>query len=215
MTGTKAEALHLFCTSQGHAFTRFDYRGHGTSGGSFEDLAISDWLDDATRVLDQATEGKQVLVGSSMGGWIALLLALRRPERVRALIGIAAAPDFPTALMEPEFTSDQRATLARDGRLLRPSLYGDPYPITARLIEDGRRHALLGSPIPLACPIRLLQGMEDPDVPWRHALRLVEALAGGDVRLALVKDGDHRLSRPADLALLEETLAPLLREDRG
>lgn len=212
MTGSKALALRDACAARGRAFLRFDYGGHGASGGRFEDGTIGSWAEDALAVFDALTEGPQILVGSSMGGWISLLLALRRPARVAGLIGIAPAPDFTETLMRPAFSEEQRAMLLRDGVLHLPSQYGDPVPVTRALIEDGRRHLLLGAPIPLTCPVRILQGMQDPDVPWRHALRLVDALAGSDVRLTLVKDGDHRLSRPEDLRLLEETLEALLTQ---
>ena len=148
-----------------------------------------------------------------MGGWIALLLARRMA--VRAVVGIAPAPDFTEDLMWAEFTPEQRAAIERDGLWMRPSEYGAPYPITRALIEDGRRHLLLRGPLALEVPLRILQGQQDPDVPWDHALRIAKAVTGGDVRVQLIKDGDHRLSRPQDLALLGETLAPLLREDAG
>ncbi|HEY4250589.1 MAG TPA: alpha/beta hydrolase [Roseomonas sp.] len=211
MAGTKAEALAECCAARGTPFLRLDYSGHGASGGRFEAGCIGDWAEDAAFLLERLTEGPQILVGSSMGGWIALLLARRFPARLHALIGIAPAPDFTRALMWPEFSEGQRAALLRDGMILRPSDYGDPYPITRRLIEDGDRHLLLDAGIALAAPVRILQGMLDPDVPWRHALRLVDAIQGEDVRLTLIKDGDHRLSRPQDLVLLERTLAEFLQ----
>ena len=145
-----------------------------------------------------------------MGGWIALLLAIARPARVAGLIGIAAAPDFTETLMWDAMMPADRATLARDGVLLIPSAYGDPTPITQRLIEDGRNHLLLGQPIPITCPVRLIQGQRDPDVPWETALRLADRLESADVQITLIKDGDHRLSRPQDLDALETALAPLL-----
>jgi len=209
MQGSKAIALRDHCAAAGRALLRFDYSGHGASTGRFEDGTIGQWAADAIAVLDALTEGPQVLVGSSMGGWIALLVARARPDRVAALIGIAPAPDFTTELMWPAFTEAQRAEIIGKGVLHLPSQYGDPTPITRALIEDGPRHNLLGTPIPLRCPVRILQGMRDPDVPWRHALRLVEAIEGDDVRLHLIKDGDHRLSRPEDLALLTQTLDQL------
>jgi pimeloyl-ACP methyl ester carboxylesterase len=209
MGGTKALALRDACAARGRAFLRFDYSGHGESEGRFEDGTIGQWTEDALALFDALTEGPQILVGSSMGGWIATLLAVRRPERVAALIGLAPAPDFTEALMWPAFTPAQREVVLRDGVLHLPSQYGEPTPITRALIEDGRTHLLLDKPIPLPCPVRILQGMADPDVPWRHALRLVEALESDDVRLHLVKGGDHRLSRPEDLRLLVETLDQL------
>jgi hypothetical protein len=210
MEGSKALRLRDHCAATGRAFLRLDYSGHGISGGTFEDGTIGTWTDDAARVIEARAPGPLVLIGSSMGGWIALLLARRwGMARVRALIGIAAAPDFTEALIPAELTEADRAVLARDGVLLRPSDYGAPIPLTARLLEEARRHLLLPGPIPYGGPVRLLQGMDDPDVPWRHALRIMEALPGPDARLTLVKDGDHRLSRPADLALLTRTLDDL------
>ncbi|NMJ44202.1 alpha/beta hydrolase [Roseomonas sp. JC162] len=211
MTGSKAEFLAGWCEARGTPFLRFDYSGHGASGGRFVDGTIGRWAEDAARVVAALTDGPQVLVGSSMGGWIALLLARRMA--IRALVGIAPAPDFTEDLMWAGFTPEQRATIERDGVWHRPSAYGDPYPITRALIEDGRNHLLLRAPIALDVSVRILQGQQDPDVPWRHALRIAEAVTGGDVRVHLIKHGDHRLSRPQDLALLGETLAPLLRED--
>ncbi len=211
MTGEKASALDAFCRRRGRAFLRFDYRGHGASGGRFEEAAISDWLADTLAALDRLTEGPQVLVGSSMGGWLMLLAALARPERVHALIGIASAPDF-VRRMETALTADQRRDLDRQGFFLRPSEYGDgPYTITKALIEDGKRHCLLDGPIPIGAPVRLLHGMRDDAVPWRDSLRLAGCLDSEDVRTVFVKDGDHRLSRPADLALLATVLEGLLR----
>jgi pimeloyl-ACP methyl ester carboxylesterase len=210
MEGSKAIALRDHCAATGRALLRFDYGGHGASAGRFEDGTIGQWAADAIAVLDALTEGKQLLVGSSMGGWIALLVARARPDRVAGLIGIAPAPDFTTALMWPAFDDAQRAEIMQRGVVHMPSQYGEPTPITRALIEDGRHHNLLDAPIPLRCPVRILQGMRDPDVPWRHALRLVDALEGDDVRLHLIKDGDHRLSRPEDLALLTQTLDQLL-----
>lgn len=213
MTGSKAEFLAGWCEARGTPFLRFDYSGHGESGGRFVDGTIGRWAADAACVLDALAPGPQVLVGSSMGGWIALLLAGRRAPH--ALVGIAPAPDFTEDLMWAGFTPGTRAMIERDGVWHRPSDYGAPYPITRALIEDGRDHLLLRGPIALDVPVRILQGMEDPDVPWRHALRIADAITGGDVRVTLVKDGDHRLSRPQDLALLGETLAPLLLQDGG
>jgi pimeloyl-ACP methyl ester carboxylesterase len=213
MTGAKASHLAAWCAARGRAFLRFDYSGHGASGGRFEDGTIGAWIADALLALDALTEGPQVLVGSSMGGWIALHLALRRPERLAGLIGVAAAPDFTEELIRNRLPPETRGILAREGVWRRPSEYGDPYPITRALIEDGRKHLLLGTPIPIRAPARLLHGMRDADVPWEMSLRLAERLEGEDVRVALVKAGDHRLSGPAELDLLTSTLAPLLGED--
>ena len=213
MDGAKALETEAFCTARGLACLRLDYSGHGASGGAFTDGTIGCWTDDALLLIDALTDGPLVLVGSSMGGWIALLAALARPERIAALVGIAAAPDFTEDLMWAAMMPAERAQLACDGVLPVPSEYGDPYPVTLALIEDGRRHRLLDSPIPLRCPVRLLQGMRDADVPWETAMRLSGQLESDDVQVTLVKDGDHRLSRPADLALLRRTLAGLLLQD--
>ncbi|MDB5374664.1 MAG: hypothetical protein JWP04_3306 [Belnapia sp.] len=212
MTGSKAADLAEYCAGTGRAFLRLDYSGHGASGGRFEDGSIGRWADDAAAVIGALTVGPQVLVGSSMGGWIGLLLALRLPERVAALVGIAAAPDF-TARIESLLPAEIRAIIARDGVWQRPSQYGAPYPITRHLLEEGRRHLLLDRPVPLTIPLRLLQGQQDPDVPWETALRIAAAVTGADVEVVLVKDGDHRLSRPQDLLLLRRVVGALLRED--
>jgi pimeloyl-ACP methyl ester carboxylesterase len=215
MNGDKATALAAFCAARGQAMLRLDYSGHGASGGRFEDGTIGRWTEDALAIIDRQSDGPLVLVGSSMGGWIALLAALARPERVAALIGIAAAPDFTEALMWEAMTFEERATLMRDGVLHAPSQYGEPYPITRGLIEDGRTHLLLNDPIALDCPVRLLHGQQDPDVPWEMALRIAEQITGKDVQVTLVKDGDHRLSRPQDLALLCRTVTQLLDAGGG
>jgi len=211
MTGTKATALEAHVGGRGHGFLRFDYRGHGQSTGRFEDGTIGRWRDDALAAIDALTEGPQILVGSSMGGWIALLVALARPERVTGLVGIAAAPDFTEDLMWAEFDGDQRTALEQDGRLQLPSEYSEePGIVTMELIEDGRGHLLLRAPIPIRVPVRLLHGMRDPDVPYRHALTLADRLEGDDVQIRLIKDGDHRLSTGRDLAILSDTLDALL-----
>ncbi|MCX8132921.1 MAG: alpha/beta hydrolase [Roseococcus sp.] len=215
MTGSKAEYLAGWCAARGRAFLRFDYSGHGASGGRFEEGTIGRWAADAEAALAALTEGPQVLVGSSMGGWIAALLALRHPARVAGLIGIAPAPDFTEELMWARFPEPVRAAILRDGQWLRPSEYGPPIPITRALIEEGRNHLLLGAPIPIAAPVRLLHGQQDPDVPWQHSLRLAERITGGDVEVTLVKQGDHRLSTPAQLALLGRTLGALLARLEG
>jgi pimeloyl-ACP methyl ester carboxylesterase len=213
MTGEKATALASYCAARGQAMLRFDYSGHGASGGRFEEGTIGRWAEDALAVIDRASEGPLLLVGSSMGGWIALLAARARPGRVVGLLGIAAAPDFTEVLMWQAMTFEQRATLMSSGVLHVPSQYGDPYPITRALIEDGRNHLLLHEPVALDRPVRLLHGQRDPDVPWEFALRIADQVTSSDVRVILVKDGDHRLSRPQDLALLCQTLSPLLGED--
>lgn len=213
MTGSKASALAAFCAARGQAMLRLDYSGHGASGGVFTDGGIGIWTRDAAAVIDHVAEGKLLLVGSSMGGWIALLLALARGESVMGLVGVAAAPDFTERLIWDSLMPRERDTLLATGRLEVPSDYGAPLVITRTLIEDGRRHLLLGGPIPLACPVRLLQGQRDADVPWETALTLATQLQGGDVQVTLIKDGDHRLSRPEDLALLCRTVGGLLGED--
>jgi pimeloyl-ACP methyl ester carboxylesterase len=215
MTGTKATVLDGFCAARGQGFLRFDYAGHGASGGAFADGTIGSWTADALAVIDAAAaDGPLVLVGSSMGGWIALLVALARPDRVAGLIGVAAAPDFTEALMWEAMTFEERARLMAHGSISVPNPYGPPTPVTRALIEDGRRHLLLtGAPIGLRCPVRLLHGQADREVPWELALRTAEAIGGGDVQVTLLKDGDHRLSRPADLALLERTVDALLGEN--
>jgi pimeloyl-ACP methyl ester carboxylesterase len=213
MNGEKASALAAFCAGRGQAMLRFDYSGHGASGGRFEDGSIGRWTADALAMIDQHSEGPLILIGSSMGGWIALLAALDRRERVAAVIGIAAAPDFTEALMWSAMSFEERAALMSDGIIHVPSRYGEPSPITRALIEDGRNHLLLNDAIALDCPVRLLHGQCDPDVPWEMSLRIAELLTGEDVQVLLVKDGDHRLSRPSDLMLLCRTLAALLGGD--
>jgi pimeloyl-ACP methyl ester carboxylesterase len=213
MAGAKATALAERCAARGQAMLRFDYSGHGVSDGAFADGSIGRWSADAMAVIDAATDGPLLLVGSSMGGWIALLVARARPGRVVGLVGIAAAPDFTERLMWAAMTPDEQARLRRDGRIEVPSEYGAPYPITLELIEDGRRHLVLDGPIALDCPVRLLQGERDADVPWETALELSRRMASQDVRVVLIKDGDHRLSRPADLTLLCETVTSLLGEN--
>jgi len=209
MEGTKALALEAHCVAQGRPFVRFDYSGHGASSGRFEDGTIGRWADDAITVLDALTVGPQVLVGSSMGGWLMLLATRARPARVAGLVGVAAAPDFTEDVIAGLDESGRHA-LFHDGVYLEPSPYADePTPITRRLIEAAKAHLLLAAPIPFRGPVRLLQGICDPDVPWQKALQLVAALESADVTLTLVKDGDHRLSRPADLVRLVETTETL------
>lgn len=210
MTGTKALRLEAHCRARGQAFTRFDYHGHGQSSGRFRDGTIGAWADDAVAVLDRVVEGPVVLVGSSMGGWIMLLVALARPERVKGLIGIAAAPDFTERLIRPALSAEQRATLARDGVLLQPSAYGEPLPITQALLDEGRDHLLLGAPIAIGCPVHLLHGQLDPDVPFQLGLELAQQLESRAVTVELVRDGDHRLSREADLRRLTAALDRML-----
>ena len=209
-TGDKATALAALCQERGQALLLFDYSGHGASGGAFTDGTIGRWAADALAVIDALTDGPLVLVGSSMGGWIGLLAALTRPGRLAGFVGVAAAPDFTEALMWETMLPAERATLERDGVLHVPSAYGEPTPITRALIEDGRAHLVMGAPIPLRCPVRLLHGQADADVPWETAVRLAQRVEGTDVQVMLVKDGGHRMSRPADLALLRAVIEPLL-----
>ncbi|MBS0332744.1 MAG: alpha/beta hydrolase [Proteobacteria bacterium] len=210
MAGTKAEALAAWALTENRAYIRFDYLGHGESSGDFqENGTITRWRADALAVIDEATEGPLVLVGSSMGGWIACLAAMARPERIAAMVLVAPAPDFTEKLMAPEIPPEGRADLEARGVWLRPSAYGDGgYPITRALLQDGARWSILGSePVPIEVPVRVLQGAEDPDVPWRHALELALAIKGQDVAFTLVKDGDHRLSRPQDIERLLAAVA--------
>lgn len=202
MAGTKAQALADWAQASGRAYLRFDYFGHGESGGDFREGTITRWREDALAVLDELIDGEAVLVGSSMGGWIACLAAMVRPERVKAMVLVAPAPDFTEKLMAPEIPPEGRRALRDEGVWLRPSEYGDPYPITAALLEDGARWSILPGPVPIEAPVRILQGGEDPDVPWRHALELAQAFKGPDVVFTLIKDGDHRLSRPQDIERL-------------
>lgn len=211
MTGGKALALEEHCRKQGYAFLRFDYRGHGESSGEFEDGCIGEWANDAIVALDEMTEGPQVLVGSSMGGWIMLLAALRRKERIAGLLGLAAAPDFTEDLIWDAFDNEQRAAMGRDGRVEIPNCYdNEPYHISRKLIDDGRNQLLLRAPIDLNIPVRLIQGMQDDDVPWATALRIAECLTTTDVEVQLVKDSGHRLSELHDLDRLCRTLDSLM-----
>jgi pimeloyl-ACP methyl ester carboxylesterase len=206
MAGTKALALDAHAAERGLAMRRFDYSGHGISGGRFEEGTISRWLEEALAVFDRTT-GKQILIGSSMGGWIALLLAeahrIAGKSRVGGIVLIAPAVDMTRALMWAEMDEAARATLMKEGRWMRPSDYStEPYPITKALIEDGDRHLFGSRLIETGCPVHIIQGLRDTDVPWRHATALVSRFASDDVVLTLIKDGDHRLSRPEDIERL-------------
>ena len=203
MTGTKAMALEAWAGRTGRAFVRFDYLGHGQSSGRFEDGTIGRWLDDSLAVLDQLTEGKLVLVGSSMGGWLSLLAARARPERLAGLVLIAAAPDFTERMLMKGLSPEDRERLQGEGRLERPSQYSpEPSVFTWKLIEEGRDHLLLDKKLALPCPVRLLHGQSDPDVPWEYSLQIAEHLEAPEVITTLIKGGDHRLSTPADIARL-------------
>ncbi|NNM70907.1 alpha/beta hydrolase [Enterovirga aerilata] len=219
MRATKAEALDAWAAETGRSFVRFDYSGHGESGGSFADGTISRWLEEGLAVLGAYAPKRPVLVGSSMGAWIATLAAIRLAAECgdrgpAGLVLIAPAIDFTERLMWDAFPADIRHTIETDGVYYRPSLYSDePYPITAKLILDGRRHLILDGPITTRAPIHILQGMRDPDVPWEHALSFVERLPGENVQLTLIKDGDHRLSRPEDLDRLVRAVEAVLRRE--
>jgi pimeloyl-ACP methyl ester carboxylesterase len=215
MAGTKALAVDGWAAEHGRACVRFDYSGHGESGGTFADGTIGRWLEESLAVFDGFCHGPQVVIGSSMGGWMALLLARallrRRPAELRAsvkgLVLIAPAPDFTEDLMWKGFSPQIRAEIETTGVWMRPSEYGEPYPITKGLIEDGRNHLLLGSAIDVGCPVRILQGAQDPDVPWQHAFALAHRLPSDDVVLTMIQDGDHRLSRPQDIARILAAVA--------
>jgi pimeloyl-ACP methyl ester carboxylesterase len=209
MTGTKAEALADWAKAKRRGYLRFDYFGHGESSGDFMRGTITRWREDALAVIDEMTEGPLVLVGSSMGGWIACLAALARPERTHAMVLIAPAPDFTTKLMPSRFPPEAHAAIRDAGVWMQPSEYGDPNPITRTLLEDGARWSILDSAVPIEAPVRILQGGEDPDVPWRHALELAQAIKSPDVVFSLIKDGDHRLSRPQDITRLVWELSSL------
>ncbi|MBB5372369.1 alpha/beta hydrolase [Acidocella aromatica] len=216
MSGTKATALLEICEHERLAMLRFDYSGHGRSGGEFIDGTIGSWAEDAAFIISQIVPQQELLiVGSSMGGWIALLLALRFKARLSGLLLIAPAPDFTERLVRPELTPEQLETLEKEGVLYQPSEYGNPLPLAKKLLDDGKDHLLLDAPIPLDCPVRILHGMRDADVPWKLSLTLAEQLETPDVRLTFVKDGDHRLSRPHDLGLLEGALRALLAQNGG
>jgi pimeloyl-ACP methyl ester carboxylesterase len=211
MTGIKATTLERWCRGRGHAFVRFDYSGHGASSGKFADGTIGRWAQEALEVLDRLTEGPQILVGSSMGAWLMLLAALARPDRIAALLGLACAADFTRYLLWERLDESLRERLRRERVISLPSPYGEPYIIALDLIEEAEQHRLLDRPeLPITCPVRLIHGMNDADVPWRTSLQVVERLTGSDVRLLLLKDGEHTLSRDQDLKLLTRVLGDLL-----
>jgi pimeloyl-ACP methyl ester carboxylesterase len=218
MVGTKAEALDAWAAAAGHEFTRHDYSGHGESGGRFEDGTISRWLAESLAVFRTFTHGRQILVGSSMGGWIALRMVqeLRKTgegERLAGLVLIAPAPDFTIELMEPQLTSRHRRELAERGFIEEPSEYSpEPNIYTLALFEDGLKNRVLEGIIETHCPVLVLQGMADPDVPYAHALKLLDHLPADDVTLSLIRDGDHRLSRPQDLDMLLRAVEGMMRQ---
>ena len=215
MQGIKALALDAWAVEHGRACVRFDYSGHGESGGAFIDGTIGRWLEESVAVFERFCAGPQVVIGSSMGGWMALLLAREIAKRqasrasLAGLVLIAPAPDFTEELMWKGFSSEQREEIETKGMWLRPSQYGEPYPITRALIEEGRNHLLLGSAIDVGCPVRILQGAQDPDVPWQHAFALTHRLPSDDVVLTMIQDGDHRLSRPQDIARILAAVAEI------
>jgi len=209
MSGLKASALADHCQQRNYAFVRFDYRGHGKSSGEFEDLTIAEWYDDALRIVDQIIDGPIVLIGSSMGGWVMSLVARARPERIVGMIGISVAPDFTHRVLEPSLSDQERSGLARDGVIYRPSEYDQqPYPVTARLLEQGQRYRVLEEDFSVRGPVRLVHGTGDVDVPWTLSLDLAERMQGDDIDVIVVKDADHRLSSKRDIqrlmALLDE-----------
>lgn len=207
MQGTKAQFLRDWCAARGAAMLRLDYSGHGASGGAFADGTIGRWTADARAVIDAVLPaGDIILAGSSMGGWIGLLLARALVARLAGFLGIAAAPDFTEDLMKPGLTEADRAALAQVGVAMLPNPYGPPTPITAALLDDGARNLVLRNPIPITAPVRLIHGQRDAEVPWRTSLHLAERIASEDVRVTLVKDGGHRLSRESDLALIGRIL---------
>ncbi|MEM6407083.1 MAG: alpha/beta hydrolase [Pseudomonadota bacterium] len=205
MQGTKAVHLEEWARAQGRAFLRFDYSGHGESSETFTDGCIGDWAQDAEEAITELTAGPQILVGSSMGGWISLLMAQRIPEKIAALVTIAAAPDFTEDSMWGGFSDAQKAELAA-GQVALPSDYGEPYIITKKLIEDGRNHLVLRRPLELPFPTCMLQGTDDADVDMSVALRLIAHATGPDIRLVVLKGGDHRFSDPVALKLIEDAI---------
>ncbi|MFT3689288.1 alpha/beta hydrolase [Paenirhodobacter sp.] len=210
MEGSKAVALSAWAAHAGRAFLRLDVSGHGRSGGRFEEGAIGDWFEDAVAAIRACTEGPQVLVGSSMGGWLSLLIAREHPELVAGLVTIAAAPDFTEDGFWAGFSPEQRRDLLEIGHVDLPSDYGDPYRISRRLIEEARERLVLRSPLPLPVPVRLLQGTEDSSVPVETALRLFHHASGGDIRLTLVKGAEHSFSTPDCLATIEAAIGEVL-----
>ncbi|MBY0407393.1 MAG: alpha/beta hydrolase [Rickettsiales bacterium] len=211
MTGSKATSLEAFCRAQGRRFLRFDYTGHGQSSGDFMQLHIGSWKQDAVDIITHLAPGENIIVGSSMGGWVMLLASLSMPEKVRGLLGIASAPDFTEDLIWKLFTPEKRHEMMQKGVVFAPNCYGnDPYPLTKTLIEEGRKHLLLEKQIPLSCPVRLIHGTADEDVPWQVSEKLMHRLHSTDVRLTLLKNAGHRLSEPHELAVIHAALAELL-----
>jgi pimeloyl-ACP methyl ester carboxylesterase len=205
MTGSKVTLLEAWAREAGHGFLAFDYSGHGQSDGDFKNGTISAWREDMLAAIDALTEGPQILVGSSMGGWMALLAAMARPERVAGLVLIAPAPDFTEKLMWPDLLPEEKKEILENGIYYQPSDYDEPLPLTKALFEDGKQWQIMDAPIAFSGPVRILQGMRDEPVPWQHAQRLVDVLTAEDLVFTLVKDGDHRLSRDEDIARLIAT----------
>ncbi|MEI7670245.1 MAG: alpha/beta hydrolase, partial [Pseudomonadota bacterium] len=210
MSGVKAMALENYCRKQGRAFIRFDYEGHGESSGKFEDGTIGKWTENALTILTELTKEPQILVGSSMGGWISLLLAKKRPNRIAAIVGIAAAPDFTERLIFDNLTKAQVKELDKKGKIMLASDYGEQYPITKDLIIDGRNHLLLNDKIPVNCPVTLLHGLKDIDVPWEISLETNKQLSSKDVKTILIENGDHRLSEPSDIKKIISVLGKMI-----
>jgi len=209
MTGKKAAWLEEQCEKRQQSYVRFDYRGHGLSGGAFEKATIGSRLQDALDILDSATQGPQILVGSSMGGWIMLLAALQRPDRVAGLVGIAAAPDFSEDVYKHVFTEEHRRHLEKTGLVYLPNETDKPYPLAKELFDEAKRHLLLHAKIAINAPVRLIHGKKDAEVPWKKSEKLKEQLTSPDVKITWVADGDHRLSRDQDLALIDEAVREL------
>jgi pimeloyl-ACP methyl ester carboxylesterase len=212
MGGDKAMAIAAWCRSQGRQFTRFDYSGHGASSGNFEDGTLGDWLEDALAIFDRVTSGQQIIVGSSMGAWVMLLLAVARSQRVNSLLAIAPAPDFTRYMLRERLSAAQVAQLAEDGYCQIDNQYddGQPYRIRRRLLEEAEQHEMLDTVIGIDCPVRIIHGQRDQDIPWQRSLQLVEALRSDDVELQLVKQGDHRLSTAVDIQRMLATLEQLV-----
>lgn len=210
MSGSKAKAIEEFCREDGRRCLRFDYTGHGLSSGKFHDGTIGQWKQDSLDVIEKLTQGPSVLVGSSMGAWIMLLVSLKKPEKVAGLVGIASAPDFTERLVWDAITPEQKKQMKEEGGILVPDCYGgEPYPLTYKLIKDGRKHLLFGDVLDIRVPVRLIHGTEDKDVPWRMSHELMEHIASPDISLELIKGGDHRLSQPAQLATIIRSVEEL------
>jgi len=210
MSGNKATALDAFCRARGQQYTRFDYQGHGASSGDFADGTIGAWFGDLLAVFEDVTDGPQIVVGSSMGGWMALLLTLLRRDRIAGLVLVAPAADFTIELLWKSIPPEGRRQIQEDGMWLRPSDYDDgPYPITRALIEESREHLVLGHPIPYTGPVRILHGLRDDVIPAAHVLRTVAAIASDNIEITFIKNGDHRLSEASDLAKLRGVIDEL------